>query len=162
MTLTKEEQDQLKAQAAGYEDAVETAELLDIRLVSSEFSSLPEIALPEKPSWRFGYTCEVDSVGYDAEPGLISAWIEAVAFCKSGRRKILNVKSRYLIVWSVSHPLDQPIVERFATMLGPFATYPYFRAHFASIASQAGISVAPLPIMKGARRQVRKLVGSAD
>lgn len=148
----------LKQAAAAYEDAVETAELRDIRLISADFTASPEIALPEQSSWKYGYSCDVESVGYDGEAGVISAWIGATAFCRSGRKKILNVKGQYLIVWSVSHPVEQETAERFALMLGPFATYPYFRSHFSHIASQAGLSVPPLPIMKGARRQIRKLV----
>lgn len=147
-------------QVAAYDDAVEKADLRDIRLVSADYTSLPDIALPPHDSWKFGYNCEVEGVGYDEEAGLISAWVGAAAFCKAGRKKILNVKARYLIVWSVTHSVEQETVEKFATLLGPFAVYPYFRAHFAEITSQAGLLVPPLPIMKGPQRKVRQLVGS--
>lgn len=149
-----------QTKVAAYNDAVEKADLRDIRLVSAEYNSLPEIALPPSESWKFGYSCEVEGVGYDEEAGLISAWVGAAAFCKNGRKRILNVKAKYLIVWSVSHSVEQETIEKFATLLGPFAVYPYFRSHFAEITSQAGLLVPPLPIMKGPQRKVRQLVSS--
>lgn len=140
---------------AAYEDLVEAAELRDIKLVESEFRISPEIMSPDVSTWKFGYNCEVGETTYDPEANIITAWVHAMAFCRSGRKRILNCKAKYLLAYTVSQTVETAAAERFTHTVGPFSVYPYFRSHFAELTAQGGALVPPLPIMRGARRAIR-------
>lgn len=141
-------------EAKAYVEVVESAQLRAIRLIESEFKMLPEVLLPEQEGWKYGYTCDVGQTVFNEDNGVLTAWVHTTAYCRSGRRKILNLKCKYLLAYSVEGRPDAQTVERFTHAVGPYSIYPYFRAHFAEMASQGGVKAPPLPIMKGLRRRI--------
>jgi hypothetical protein len=132
---------------AAYNALVNSARLRDLRLVKSEFN-LDAEGLDPEPSWKQVHTCELQQSHYDAENGLLVAWIIAEANCLKKRKKIISVKCRYLVVFEVDGAPDELIIQAFSRRVARFAAYPYFRAHFAELVSQAGVFLPPLPIIK--------------
>ena len=93
------------------------------------------------------------------------AWISAEANCVKKRKKIISVKCRYLVVYEVDGAPDDLIIQAFSRRVARFAAYPYFRAHFAELVSQAGVYIPPLPIIKERKilpntEQAKKILAS--
>jgi len=149
---------------AAYNALVSSARLRDLRLVKSEFNLDPEGLEPD-PTWKQVHSCELQQSHYDAENSLLVAWISAEANCLKKRKKILSVKCRYLVVYEVEGTPDDLIIQAFSKRVARFAAYPYFRAHFAELVSQAGVSIPPLPIIKERKvlpnpEQAKKILAS--
>jgi len=133
---------------AEYNKLVATAQLREIRLVKSEFSLDAEALGAEQASWKHVHSCEIQQSHYDSDDDLLVAWVNAEASCIKKRKKIVSAKCRYLIIYHVDGKPDDAIVNAFAKRVARFAAYPYFRTHFAELASQAGLFLPPLPIIK--------------
>lgn len=144
-----------EAQNVAYGDLVDSVDLADVKLVDCQFKIKPQIMDPDRSKWKFGYDCELTDTSYDEEAQIVSAWVEASAYAKSGKTHILNVKGRYLLVYRVNGTSDEETAARFTRNVGPISVYPYFRSLFADLCAQGGAHVPPLPIMKGARRPLK-------
>lgn len=137
-----------------YSELVDCARLRDIRMVNSTFSMSPEALGSNQPDWRLGYDCELTQASYDAEDKLLTGWVSAAASCKAGRKKVFELKARYLIVYLIEGEPDEAVAMKFIERLGAGSAYPYFRAHFAEVASQAGMNAPPLPILRGSKHRL--------
>lgn len=140
--------------ASNYVAFLGKVELLDIKLVESSFKMKPEVTNPDQSSWKYGYACDVADVHYDDEAQILWAWVNGSAHAKSGRSHILQVKGKYLLVYSVIGQASEDIAVQFTKNVGAFSVYPYFRGLFANLCSQGGVRVPPLPVMKGPRRSL--------
>lgn len=140
-----------------YSQAVDCAQLHDIRLTSSSFSASSEAYLRPEPSWKRGFACDVVDGSYDKEAGLLTGWVEAEAFVKRGRRNIFLLKTKWLVVYKVDGHPDEQAAIKFVQMISNFAVYPYFRSHFACASAEAGVRLPPLPVMKEPRRKIKPL-----
>lgn len=139
---------------AEYSSAVEAAQLRDIRLIGCAFNSSPE-AFIKSEGCKYVYGCEVSDSFYDDEAKLLTGWVNCDATTKIGRRKIMSLKATYLVVYDIDgEPLEEAAL-KFVQHVGCFAVYPYFRAHFAEVSSQAGLRMPPLPIMKEGKRRIQ-------
>jgi hypothetical protein len=135
---------------AVYNAFVATAQLREIRLIKSEFTLRPG-GLEEQESWRYIHSCEINASDFDAESGLLMAFVSAEAYCLEKRKRVVSTKCRYLIIYTVDGEPEQAVVDAFSRRVARFAAYPYFRAHFAELMSQAGVAAPPLPIIKERR-----------
>jgi hypothetical protein len=144
-----------KAKAA-YADAVEAASMRNVRLAKSDFNADPESFGGDRKTWKMGFGCDVVSTHYDAARKRASALIAADAYCKIAHRRIISLKCSYVVAYDIDGDPDQTAVSQFLERVGTFAAYPYFRAHFAEVTSQAGIMLAPLPVMKEGKRVIAK------
>jgi hypothetical protein len=138
-----------------YSQVVEVAELGQVRLIGCSFSTQPEVFGPPSDSWKSAYSCEVTEAFLDDEVGLLTGWVSGKASIKSGRRKILEVDATYVVIYEVTGNPKRDAALKFVNTVGSFAVYPYFRAHFASVMSDAGLRVPPLPILKEGRRRIQ-------
>ena len=138
-----------------YSDAVDAAQLREICLVESAFKAEAEAFGAPEANWSMAYGCEVVDAFFDGEASLLTGWVEAHATCKRGRKRILTTKVRYLLVYDLEGDPEEGAALKFVRHVGAFAVYPYFRAHFAELGSQAGLRMPPLPVMKEAKRRIK-------
>jgi hypothetical protein len=137
-----------------YSEAVDAARLREVRLIQSDFKAEAEALGDPEPNWRMGYGCEVKETYFDAEASLLTGWVVAEATCKLGRKRIVGTKACYIVVYDLEGEPEEQAALKFVSRVGPFTVYPYFRAHFAELASQAGLRVPPLPVMKERKRHI--------
>lgn len=137
-----------------YSAAVEAAELRDIRLIGCAFNSSPE-AFVRIDGCKYTYGCEVSDSFYDDEAKLLTGWVVCDAAAKVGRKRVMGLKATYLVVYDIDGDPLEEAAKKFVHHVGCFAVYPYFRSHFAEVASQAGLRIPPLPIMKEGRRRIQ-------
>ncbi len=132
---------------AAYNTLVASARLRDIKLVTSNFMLDPD-GLSDQPSWKQLHTCEIEQSFYDETRKLLIAWVSADASCTKDDKVVVSAHCRYVVIYSVEGSPEEVAVTAFAKRVARFAVYPYFRAHFAGITSQAGLFLPPLPIIK--------------
>jgi hypothetical protein len=147
--LDKKTQVAVPLTPSAYNALVAAARLRDIRLIKSDFSLSPD-GINRENEWKLLNTCEIQEVQFDPD-GLLFAWVAAEAICKIKNKRVAAFRARYLIVYDVHGVPEEPAVEAFARRVARFAAYPYFRAHVAELASQAGVRLPPLPIIKETR-----------
>lgn len=139
---------------AEYRSAVDAAYLRNVRLVKSEFFIEPEGVVRDRSNWRQLYEFAFSSAEFDATRKILSSWIAAEAVCKVGRKRVVFLRCQYLVAYSVEGAPTEEAAVMFAARVAPFTAYPYFRAHFAEVCSQAGLNLPPLPVMKEGRRPI--------
>jgi hypothetical protein len=144
----------VKVSAREYSEAVEAAEIINIRLIKSEFVVEPEALSRERSQWKQNYDFQVRDIAFDATRSLLTGLVVGEAVCRVGRKRILGLKCRYLVAYAVSGSPTEAAAETFVRRVAAFAAYPYFRSHFADVCSQSGIVLPPLPIMKEPKRQI--------
>jgi hypothetical protein len=130
-----------------YNALVNSATLQEIRLVESQFSMAPE-SIADPKLWKLMQSCEITESHYDADDKVLFAWVSAQASCTYKRKRVVSAKCEYLVIYNVDGDPEDVEVDIFAKRVARFAAYPYFRAHFAEVTSQAGLTLAPLPIIK--------------
>jgi hypothetical protein len=130
-----------------YNTLVAAARLRDIRLLKSEFSLDPE-GVDREDEWKLSQSCEIKGADFIPESNLLMTFIDASASCKIKNKKVIQVRSRYLVVYDLQGSPSEAAVDAFAKRVARFAAYPYFRAHVAEIGSQAGVRLPPLPMIK--------------
>jgi len=133
-----------------YNALVASAQLRDIRLVKSQFYLEPD-GLGDPQNWQHTHSCEIETSHFDADKKLIWTWVTAEAACLYEKKRVVSAECRYLIVYKVDGEPEDLEVAAFAKRVARFAAYPYFRAHFAQLASQAGLELPPLPVIKEKR-----------
>lgn len=143
-----------KVAASDYSAAVDAAEIIDIRLIKSEFAVEPEGLGRERSQWKQSYDFQVRDVRFDGTRNLLTGLVIGDAVCKVGRKRIIGLKCRYLVAYAVTGAPTEAAAEIFVRRVAAFAAYPYFRAHFAEVCSQSGIVLPPLPIMKEPKRLI--------
>lgn len=87
------------------------------------------------------------------------AEVALAAGCKQGRKWVLRGRSTYLVAYTVEGRPTVQAAEEYLNKVARFTAYPYFRAHFAGLCSQAGAQMPPLPVMKG---NIPRKIGGAE
>ena len=146
-----------KVSTSDYSEAVEAATINNIRLIKSEFVVEPEGLGRDKSQWKQSYDFQVRDTRFDGTRNLLTALVVGDASCKVGRKRIVGLKARYLVAYTVSGSPTEAAALSFVRRVAGFADYPYFRSHFAEVCSQSGIVLPPLPIMKEPKRQIPKV-----
>ncbi|MFC3068923.1 hypothetical protein [Phenylobacterium soli] len=131
---------------------MDAAELLSVRLIHSEFTVEAEAYQRDKSSWKRSYGCEAQGVAFNAKRDRLSGSVVAEVVCRTGRKRIVVAKCRYLVDYAIKGSPTDTAAETFFGRVGVFAAYPYFRSHFAELTSQAGLLLGPLPVLKESAR----------
>jgi hypothetical protein len=139
--------DDFRFDADIYKEVSCSAALQELRLFSSKFMVKQEFFLLEAeygpPKSLFsGYTGEVT---IDEEEGLIAGSYTWEAEIKFGRKTGLKLRSDYVLIYSGIGGLDSDHINMYFNRVGRFSTYPYFRSHFSSHVTEAGLMLPPLP-----------------
>lgn len=132
-----------------YNDMVAQAELIDIKLIKSDFNVEPGFFALEDEENALRYSCELD-VSLDGEnTSTLMGFYACEAGVKHSRKWLLKVKATYLVVYYVNGSATEAAKSAFLERVGRFACFPYFRGHVAHLATSAGAELAPLPVLKG-------------
>ena len=130
-----------------YHEVSCSAELQELRLVSSKFKMKPELFLYEddgKPPKNLFHGHAV-GVTIDEDEGLIAGNYIWEAELKFGRSTGLKLQAEYLLIYSGVGGLDANHTSMYFSRVGRFSTYPYFRSHFSNHVTEAGLMLPPLP-----------------
>jgi hypothetical protein len=157
MSVPEDKTHQSTLTPIAYNDLVDKAELIAIRLVSSTFKLEPDAYARREDSWKQSYGCELERSIFEEGEDFAFGYFDASATIKIANKKILTLKSKYIIFYDVNGAPSSLAVDEFIKRVGKFAVYPYFRAHFAEVCSQAGLNVQPLPIMREGPRQIPRV-----
>lgn len=136
-----------------YNDVVGRTRIRGIRLLESKFDMKPDALANDPDEWQKGINFELGEVVV-SESGALYGIVTFELVCKQSRRHVLRTKCRYLIHYSVEGGCSQDDGELFVARVGRLAIYPYFRSLVASLVSEAGITLPPLPIYSLAPRSL--------
>jgi hypothetical protein len=138
-----------------YNAVVQGAKLLDIRMTSSRFEAKSDYFLlrereknENKSLMTLGMEDELSKCTYVRDEGLMFGELSWHAYSKAGKKRILYVKSDYLVVYSSGTDLEERYVEAFLRNVGKFATFPYFRALVATYSAASSADLPILPVLK--------------
>ncbi len=147
-------QDPNKMDPQTYNSLVARANLRSIRMTVSKFEMKPEALDLDPDAWQNNVTAGLLESFLESESGSLYGVLGFEVVCRQARRKVLSINATYLISYRIDGECDQPACELFVERVGKIATYPYFRALVASLTSQAGLIMRPLPVLSFAPRSV--------
>jgi len=130
-----------------YNKLVASAELIDVKLIKSEFEVHGSFFSSDEAARGLRYACEVAKAVYEGD--VLLGEIHMLAGCKAGRKWSLKARAAYLVAFHVSGGAPKEAAEYYVEKVARFSAYPYFRAHFAALCQGAGAEVPPLPVLKG-------------
>ena len=151
-------QDPHAADATVYNNLVSRAHLRTIRLTTSKFELKPEALGLDPDGWRNGISAALAHSFLEAESGSLYGIFAFDVVCRQGRKRVLGISATYLTNYRVEGDCDGDACELFLERVGKIATYPYFRTLVATLTSQAGLLMQPLPIMGVAPRSIEGAV----
>lgn len=138
-----------------YNAVVQSAELVDIRLTSSNFQVKAEYYLLKgrekddpKSRMRLEMGGSLSEFDYVKKEGLITGEFEWSASSTKGRKKLLSIRSTYLVVYRAANDLEDFYVGAFLANVGKFATFPYFRSLVATYSAAASADLPILPVLR--------------
>lgn len=132
-----------------YNAVVETAHLLDVKLISSEFTVKAPFFVEDKDDLKFVFGCDSGTKHYHSDGRRLIGMFHVEAGAKKSRRFLLKAKATYLIAFLVDGDPEEEAALAYVERVGAFGCWPYFRAHFATLCAGAGAEAPPLPIMTG-------------
>lgn len=135
--------------AEDYNAVVRSAHLLDIKLISSEFTIRAPYFAEDRENIRFVYGCEAGAQHYNVTDGRLVGTFNLEAGAKRSRRFLLKAKATYVIAFAIEGNPTEEGALAYLRRVGAFGCWPYFRAHFAALCASAGAEAPPLPIMTG-------------
>lgn len=151
------------SQAAEYNEAVKQATLLGIMLTSSSFDVTNDFRDEHEQSDKYIDQTIVGSPDFDAEEGLLIGMVRCrVWMISAAQREELKdaqpdevfassffaVEAIYDVIFKVSGEHETSTLEAFFEKMAPFAVWPYFRSHLATVSAEAALNVPILPIKK--------------
>ncbi len=142
------------ASEEAYSATVDSAQLRNIRLIMSDFNVEPESLGTDRRAWKFAFGCELTDCAFDPERKVINGLVTGSVDIRLGRKKIVSLKCNYIAAYDVVGEPEAGAAKMFAERVGKFAVYPYFRAQFAELTAQAGLNLAPLPVLKEGKRVI--------
>lgn len=140
--------------AQTYNNFVARAHLRSIRLTTSRFDMKPEALDLDPDAWRNNVSAGLMESFFEAESGSVYGVFGFEVVCRQGRKRVLSTSATYLVSYKIQGECDQAACELFVERVGKIAAYPYFRTLVASLTSQAGLIMRPLPVLSFAPRSV--------
>jgi hypothetical protein len=142
-----------KPDAATYNAIIGRATLRGIWMTESRFDMKPQ-ALSMGDEMKHDIRSQSADAVVEAESGIVYGFIRFEASSRHKRQRLVNVSAQYFLSYHVDGGCEQDLANLFIERVGRLAAYPYFRALAASLASQAGVQLPPLPIMSFQPRSV--------
>jgi hypothetical protein len=138
-----------------YNAVVQSAELVDIRLTSSKFDVNDEYYSlkrsendQEKRSVKLGMGGSLLGFKYLKKEGLMLGDFEWSALGTKGRKRLLSIRARYLVIYKTATGLEDSYVGAFLANVGRFAAFPYFRTLVATYSAAASVDLPILPVLR--------------
>lgn len=135
--------------AEEYNDAVGAAQLLDVKMIASEFDIRAPYFSHERANLRFAYGCEPGAQHYSADDGKLVGTFHVEAGAKQSRKFLLKARATYVVAFVVEGRPTEVGALAYLRRVGAFACWPYFRSHFATLCGAAGADAPTLPVMTG-------------
>ena len=157
MTRVKGASSELRPTAIDYNNLIDAAELAAIRLIASNFKVEPDAYGTDIENWKRSYACEFAESHFSPDGKSLLGFFDATLSIKLARKSVVSLKSKYIVFYNITGAPGAGAVKEFIERVGKFSVYPYFRAHFAEVCSQAGLYVPPLPMMKEPVRPIQSL-----
>lgn len=152
MSDTKSKKGKLSFTSDGFDQAKyagvsQNAKLSELRLITVDykvstealFNSLHEL------NPKFSFEGTASAFDFSADDGRVFGVYEWVAAVKAGRKNAIRSKCSYFLIYSGLQEHDPEYVRLYFEKIGRFASYPYFRAQFASDVASSGVFLPPLP-----------------
>lgn len=135
-----------------YNEVVQAASLGTIQLLESEFRVKPKFFSDQKKS--LGYDVGEVQVRYEPEDGnVVVAFIGFEMNAMLDDEEVLFCAATYSVLYELDRVCDSEAVKAFVRRVAPFAAYPYFRSHCATMDWAAQTRLPPLPIHKEPSRE---------
>lgn len=126
--------------------SLEAVELREARFTRSRSERKQAAAVPA----RIRVKHEARDTSFDAAVGrCVTTVLWSVSAEASSHRAGLRAQGSYLVAYDGLAGMDQAVVVPLIEHLARFASFPYFRAYVAQMASAAGILMPPLQVLKG-------------
>ena len=154
MSVKSENKTQAAEAREAYANVVKSAELKDIKLLSSSF--VVELAffrdnegkpVADEPM-KLTYGCEPPDVSYEPADGGLLGQFEWTANAIRDDTEVLKISGSYVIAYQCDQGLDEQATTRFVERVGRFATFPYFRALVGFYSTASSIDIPILPVLR--------------
>lgn len=140
--------------ASQYNDFVGRTVLRSIRLIESRFEMKPEALGIPTSAWRNSLSQQPGDAFIDEESGIFNGFIRFEMIARHRRKRIVTALAQYMVSYQVTGACDQALADMFVERVGRIASYPYYRVLVATLVSQAGIVMQPLPMISVAPRSL--------
>lgn len=134
--------------ATEYNAVVDSAVLLEVRLIHSAFELQPSYDESARDQRDLGFGGELREFKLDEKTGVargyFSWWIEGTV----AKKPVVTLSTAYVIAYAGLAGRDKDAVRRFIDRVGRFAVFPYFRALASQFSWAADLNLPPLPILK--------------
>jgi len=137
-----------------YNDFVGRTVLRSIRLIDSRFEMKPEALGTPTSAWRNSLSQQPGDAFIDEESGVFYGFIRFEMIARHRRKRIVTALAQYMVSYQVTGTCEQVLADMFVERVGRIAAYPYYRALVATLVSQAGIVMHPLPMISVAPRSL--------
>lgn len=148
-------------QAADYNYVAKHAKLIGLHMISSDFRIRPSF-FARRNDVRLGIDNDILACTPNTKDGVCIGVFEFVVKGKIGRSDAFKCSAQIVAAYSIPHDAEVEATEAFCSKVGLFATYPYFRAHLANIASAANADLPPLPMLASVSKKRTTLEATAD
>ncbi|WP_299303688.1 hypothetical protein [uncultured Litoreibacter sp.] len=131
-----------------YANIASSARLQRVSLVSSDYDiKLPVISMYDQDDGQLNnmFGGELEEFDFDPEFGSAIGTFTWKVDIKKGRTKALKLKARYVLIYTGLTEKDEHHVQIYFRKVAKFTSYPYFRSLFASLSSDSGLALKPLP-----------------
>lgn len=145
--IMKEQQKPVPADE--YNEVVNAAHLLDVKMIMSEFNIRANYFTYESEDLRFAYGCEAGVQHYSADDGRLVGTFHVEAAAKKSRTFLLKARATYVVAFVIEGKPTEVSALAYLKRIGAFACWPYFRSHFATLCGAAGANAPILPVMRG-------------
>jgi len=138
-----------KASPDAYNAVVDIAELLDVKLIKTDFEIRASYFSTDQEKLKFVYKCDLVAKHFSPDDGRLIGTFEVEAGAKYSRQFLLRSRAHYVIAFEILGAPEENAALTYLSRVGAFGIWPYFRSHFAHLCGSAGAEAPPLPIMRG-------------
>ena len=132
-----------------YAQVARQANLMDVRLIESNFEVKPEFyAETEKSPITFNFSGGASNPSFLEEEGAAGATFTWQASATKGRKKLLKIKCVFFVMYENLDDLMPDYAITYVYKIGRFTSYPYFRSIVATLCANAHAEMPTLPSLK--------------
>lgn len=129
---------------AEYNKVARGAELEGIILMNSSFDVKAE-CISDQRDWKLSHGRKILSCQFNEEERSVAAVLEYNVTARLGRKRALRCVTQYAVFYETPAGATKAGAIGFCRNVGTFAAYPYFRALFSRLSSEANLRLPPLP-----------------
>lgn len=141
-------QEAASVSSGDYKAVVEVAQIVDVLMVASRFQ-LDAAYFEARGNPRLGFHFSLDEaqVSSDEESGAAQARFTWSVKATFGEKQVLHTSATYVVMYTHLEGHKAEVVEAFIRRVGPFTTYPYFRAYVSQLSWMSKTELPILPII---------------